>query len=508
MYDIILFTEGSDHGFKLVRPLGAYSVATALRQNGFKVFVLNNFTHFIEKGNINQIIDKLIGPNTLWAGFSSTLFVRRKTDMASVEDTKHARYSHKLNYLWHWPTTDEKMTSMIDHIKSKGVKIVYGGTMGEQNLETVSPWVDYYVRGMGETHAVDLSFHLRDGKDLPRFRVHKNKTYILDYDKDGIQFDFRNHVFKYEPYDFWYKDDAMGIEFGRGCIFKCKFCSYPLIGKHKKDISYLKTKESIKAELLNNYKMFGTHRYMIMDDTFNEQTAKLEVIADAIDELKDEVPEEFIFGGFIRVDLIVRFPEQIELLERIGMRSWFLGIESLNHMAAKTIGKGCPKEKVYETIRKCREVMKGRLSVQAGFIVGLPYDDRETIDAWTSELYDNDCFDSYAFTPLILGGTSELSLNPERYGYVVDKEARKWTSKDWTSDEVGEYTRNLHDTLGQNVYVGSFFLILYLCIGIPFEKLKEMKYTDLYLNPDIVQKTKDYLEYTYFSKVEKHLGLA
>ena len=70
MYDIILFTEGSDHGFKLVRPLGAYAVATALRQNGFKVFVLNNFTHFIEKGNINQIIDKLIGPNTLWAGFS------------------------------------------------------------------------------------------------------------------------------------------------------------------------------------------------------------------------------------------------------------------------------------------------------------------------------------------------------------------------------------------------------------------------------------------------------
>lgn len=508
MFDVVLFTEGSDHGFKLVRPLGAYAVATALREQGYSVFVLNNFTHFMKKGNINQIIDKLVGPNTLWAGFSSTLFVRRKEEVADVADTKHATYTAKLNYLWHWPTTDEAMEDMINHIKSKGVKIAYGGNMEFKHLDKVKNLIDYYIQGLGETMAVDLSNHLRDGTELKVDHLYDNYPCdVLNHDKHGVQFDFRNHVFNYEPYDFWSPEDAMGIEFGRGCIFKCKFCSYPLIGKKKNDISYIKTKEAIKAELLNNYKMFGTHRYMIMDDTFNEQTIKLQCIADAIDELKDEVPKEFMFGGFIRIDLIARFPEQIELLEKIGMRSWFLGIESLNHQAAKTIGKGCPKEKVYETIRKCREVMKGRLSVQGGFIVGLPYDDPATMDEWTAELDGNDCFDSYAFTPLMLGSTSELSTDSEKFGYTVDPKTKKWISDDWTSDEVVRYTINLQNTLGQNVYVGSFFLMLYQCLGVPFEKLKKMKYKDLYTDPYYKQYVKDYLENTYYSKVEEFLGI-
>jgi hypothetical protein len=65
----------------------------------------------------------------------------------------------------------------------------------------------------------------------------------------------------------------------------------------------------------------------------------------------------------------------------------------------------------------------------------------------------------------------------------------------------------LQNTLGQNVYVGSFFLMLYQCLGIPFDELKNMKYTQLFQDPVIVQRAKDYLEETYFSRVEKHLGL-
>lgn len=507
-YDVILFTEGSDHGFKLVRPLGAYSVASALREQGYSVFVLNNFTHFIKKGNINQIIDKLCGPNTLWAGFSSTLFVRKKADVADVADTEHATYTAKLNYLWHWPTTDEEMDSMISHIKSKGVKIAYGGMMRDKNMKKVEKWVDYYVIGMGETHALHLCDHLKNGTPLitdPAKQYKNSKTKVISYDRNGVHFNFRDHVFQYKDYDFWNPEDAMGIEFGRGCIFKCKFCSYPLIGKKKGDISYLKTKESIKEELKRNYEMFGTKRYMIMDDTFNEQTIKLEAIADAIDEL--QLPEELMFGGFIRIDLIHRFPEQVDLLRRIGMRSWFLGIESLNHKAAKTIGKGIKKEDIYATIRKCKKEFNGRLSVQAGFIVGLPYDDPETMDEWTVELKDSDCFDSYAFTPLMLGGDSVLSRFSEDYGYTLHEESGKWLSDDWTSTSSVEYTKNLQNTLGQNVYVGSFFLMLYQCIGIPFEKLMRMKYVDLYKDPEIVERVKNYLEDTYYSKVERHLGL-
>ena len=123
-YDIIIMTEGSDPVFNVARAVGGYKIASALRNEGYSVFVLNNFTHFMQKGNLKEILDKLIGDNTLWVGFSSTLFMRNNKD---VYRKRHTRDTAKNNILWRWPTADEDVKLMTDYIRSKGVKTVYGG---------------------------------------------------------------------------------------------------------------------------------------------------------------------------------------------------------------------------------------------------------------------------------------------------------------------------------------------------------------------------------------------
>ena len=63
-YDVIIMTEGSDPVFNVARAVGGYKIASYLRNQGYSVFVLNNFSLFVQKRNIIEILDKLIGDNT------------------------------------------------------------------------------------------------------------------------------------------------------------------------------------------------------------------------------------------------------------------------------------------------------------------------------------------------------------------------------------------------------------------------------------------------------------
>ena len=58
----------------------------------------------------------------------------------------------------------------------------------------------------------------------------------------------------------WNKNDCiqtgetLPLEISRGCIFKCKFCRYPYIGKTKNDFS--KSIDNVVEELEYNYNNF------------------------------------------------------------------------------------------------------------------------------------------------------------------------------------------------------------------------------------------------------------
>ena len=504
-YDIIIMTEGSDPIFQVARAVGGYKIASHMRNLGYSVFVLNNFSHWIKNGKMEELLDKLIGENTLWCGFSSTLFMRRGDD---VYTKRHTRDGARKNILWRWPTQDEDIKKMTDYVRAKGVKTVYGGMMNAHRAQEkeVADCIDYYVVGMGEAMAEHITNHLKNGTHLNYNIAYGSSPKVIDFDQKGNQFDFRNSQINYVPEDFWNPEDAMGIEFGRGCIFKCKFCAYPLIGKKKGDLSFLREKEKIKHELQQNYDLYGTTKYVIIDDTFNEQTVKLQVIAEAIEELN--LPEQLQFSAFIRIDLIVRYPEQLDYLKRINCCAWFLGIESLNPLAAKRIGKGCNKDKIFETIRKSKEVFNEELSVYGSFITGLPHDNEETMDVWTKELFENsDLFDSYSFSPLELGTASELSEKHEEYGFYVEPDTKRWIRDDWTSVEAVEYTKKLQAEFIDDIKVATFFLMFYQCLGFEFSELRKMTFTQLFEDPAIKERAHAYMKRSYYDKVESFLGI-
>ena len=98
-------------------------------------------------------------------------------------------------------------------------------------------------------------------------------------------------------------------------MFKCSFCSFPLLGRNKHDLSYVKDPAILTKELVYNYEKFNTTNYMITDDTFNESTEKILTVKKAINDSGVNIR----FFAYLRADILARFPEQMDILIDMGL---------------------------------------------------------------------------------------------------------------------------------------------------------------------------------------------
>jgi radical SAM superfamily enzyme YgiQ (UPF0313 family) len=115
----------------------------------------------------------------------------------------------------------------------------------------------------------------------------------------------------------------------------------------KKKLDYLKSTDSLRKELINNYEKYGITFYAISDDTFNDSKEKLIAIRDMIQTLSFQP----YFWCYARLDLISIWPETIDVLYDIGCRVLHLGVETLDRKAGLAIGKGYPKEKLINVVK-------------------------------------------------------------------------------------------------------------------------------------------------------------
>ena len=113
-------------------------------------------------------------------------------------------------------------------------------------------------------------------------------------------------------------ETQLGLEIGRGCIFKCTFCESSLIGKEKG--TYTRSTSRVEDELRRNWEEFGTKDYWITDDTLNDDSAKLERLA----EIRERTNIPFTYTAFARLDLQNRL-NQTELLLKSGVKALHYG---------------------------------------------------------------------------------------------------------------------------------------------------------------------------------------
>jgi radical SAM superfamily enzyme YgiQ (UPF0313 family) len=327
------------------------------------------------------------------------------------------------------------------------VKLVYGGSITHLKEKQLIHTMDYIVKGLADISAVELADHLRKSTPL-KYMPSGSKARIIAHDTKATNFDFTHSVVEYVESDHIVPGEVLTLETSRGCLFKCSFCTYPLIGRKKGDPDYHKSIASMAHELKKNWEEFGVNTYMFVDETFNETTAKIENVLRA----RDLAGVDLKFGCYLRIDLVARFPEQLVLLKQLGLVSAFMGIESFYKESAMSIGKSTHPEKVKDTLFLMKQTIPG-IKLIGGLIIGLPYDNPQTLDTWVPWVISNDCpIDMPRFSPLYIykGSSSEMGQNPESFGYTLYMDQvtghGRWRNQYWDYDQARKYAMDVMET--------------------------------------------------------------
>ena len=427
MYNCIIFTDVTD-SITVTKSIGAYKCAHQLRANGYTCLVVDH-THTFTIEEMRTLITASVTADTKLVGFSDTFMMT-----SDVPKTDTGYKYLPLPESQFMPQGQEFARQVISELKqaSPDVKIVVGGAKTHPNYN--NKLVDFVNLGFSEASVVDVADHVF--KNLPLPNSYKNiwGCTIVD-DKTASTYNFKDHTFQWQATDV-VNMRVLPLEVSRGCIFKCKFCSYPLLGKKNND--YIRDVDRIRDELQRNYDLYGVEYYYIIDDTFNDNKIKLAGMLEAVQQLTFK-PK---FWAYNRLDLIARDLASSDLLYDIGVRGFYFGIETLYMPAGKVIGKGYDRQKMIDAISYMRNKYPD-ITMHGSFIVGLPGESIESsTDTFNKILSQDIPLHSVNFKGLQIfdlakvSWSSEFSRDFAQYGYTQIPEVTTMprANINWTSE--------------------------------------------------------------------------
>ena len=416
MYDSIIFTDSTEN-MAIAKPLGAYKCAHVLRENGYSCLVVDHFHAFTEK-ELKQLISMTVSEKTKFIGFSNTFLADSSIPKNADGSTptypllKNGRVFPQGNVV------EDNIILFIKQLQPS-IKIIVGGARSNPNESNRN--IDYVFIGYSEVSIVNFMNHLSRGDILTNATKNIFGRIIID-DRKAPDYNFADSSMIWLPSDV-VNHKVLPLEIGRGCIFKCKFCSFPMNGKQQLD--FVRSEKQLMYELEKNYNEYGIFRYQIVDDTFNDNDYKLDIMLAGIKKLKFQ-PE---FWAYTRLDLLARsIDTNFQKLYDIGLRATFFGFETLNEETGRIVGKGYSRQRQIEAVQHIRNKYKDTVSMHGTFIIGLPKETEESCRNTFQMLLSQELpLHSWRWYGLYIAKTkqyawnSEFMLNYEKYGYKETK---------------------------------------------------------------------------------------
>ncbi len=405
----------ADSAMRFARPLSIYRLATHLRANNISVQNIWGWKNF-NPTDFYNICKKFIGADTLVVGISTTLLGNRKHGFFGI--------------------TDDVLRLRLKLIRklAPNVKIIVGGSqVAEVPMSTIPAHelVDVFVTGQGEESLLAI---VQASQNNSRFRTASLDPNIVTQDTYPY-LDFATSKTEFVKEDCIVPGEGLSFEFARGCIFKCSFCTYQLTGKTRGD--YSKNFDLIREELIANYNEHGTQHYNIVDDLLNDSEDKVNLVLDVAESL----PFKIYYSGFIRLDMLRRFPTMAIKLKDSGLVGAFMGIETINDASGRAVGKGLGKERINEALWVLKEKWQQQVMVESGLILGLPHDTPDTkyqILEWLRSAPVCDVIRDISINSLGINRyrkISEIDKEPAKFGYTTTESG--WTTDNYNSEQAG-----------------------------------------------------------------------
>ena len=422
------------------RAHGAHRIASYLRNEGYDVEVLD-FWPAWSPIQILKFFHQRVREDTICIGLS-VLFPLSYGVMGK-DKKANAKVAEMLQ-------TIKRLKEMYPNIPFVG---------GSHNISALIEYdLDYYVTGYGEYAITELLKYFK--KEFNMLQMTKQlyrgvPINIVEATKDYPAYPMPNANVSYEDRDYIQPQEVLSLELSRGCKFKCKFCSFPVLGVRG---DFSRCIDSLREELIENYERWGIDTYSVNDETINDSPDKLAKYAKLIKTL----PFKLKLQGFMRADLMVAHPETWQDIWDMGLHTHYYGLETLNRQAGSYVGKGMKPEVLKEGMIKMQQWFKDRgpYRCQTSMIIGLPGETRETFFEGLKWVKENLDIGAYSISPLyIAGGTiaNMLSVQNSVFERTWREEGviRETTNEEMGVDfsELDEETAHFALPLESNAYL-------------------------------------------------------
>lgn len=449
---VVILTTNTDTA-RQVRYLGPYQIAWWLRKYGYSTQVLE-FLYFMSPDQRLSLYKKFITAETKIVAYAP-FFMINSPQKAVKGDQPIFDIANEIKENFPW------------------VKLVAGGQwvrgLLDSGYKNFNFKFDAIFKDESEYSFLEYVDHIFKGTPASVFQlINDNKVYF-----PSKTYDIQTCAMTFAENDFILQGESLPLELSRGCIFKCKFCQYPHIGKDKDDFN--KSMDCIRESLMSNYNLFGTTRYHITDDTLNshrERTKQFHLMT-------KDLPFKIEFIGYVRMDLLSIWPEQVESLPEAGLISAHFGLETFNPESCHIIGKGWGAKNNKKYLTYIGDQWGNDVIVNVSMIVGLG---KETATEWEEAKHwfiDSKVHDWF-FNKLYVSGNlglSEFDQDPAKYGYQFAD--GKWRTKYITEDQADEWCRkNNTDTMSLRI-PSVWNLVANRNLGIDIDTIKNNNYISL-----------------------------
>lgn len=283
-----------------------------------------------------------------------------------------------------------------------GVTLIMGGPhVTFTDVEVLQEYpVDIIIRHEGEHTLLEVLRALDTG-DLSQVdgityrkngTIKRNPERLFIKDLDKLPFPAR-HLFNPEYY--YTKESVVQLISGRGCPYRCMFCSCSSMWGHK---VRLRSPENVVDEIVHVLETYNIKRFGFVDDTFTINKRNTVGICKEI--LKRRL--DIQWGCNVRVDTVTE--DLVHLLKKAGCTRFFIGVESGNQKTLDFMHKNITVQQIQKAVELAR---KYSIGTTLSCILGLPTetyaDVQKTIDFMMSLKGDK-----YIFNFLLVYPGTEL----------------------------------------------------------------------------------------------------
>ncbi len=304
---------------------------------------------------------------------------------------------------------------LADYFRSRGKKVVMGGSWVSMNSDQALEHCDAIVKGEAEYVWKDLLDDFGAGRNKRIYEAEKwhNMVGLPSFDYTTLPL-YRSDLFKkssfYRMYFHW------PVLASRGCPHPCEYCSVQTY--YERTFRSRPVDEVIGD--METIKRLGGKRVLILDDNPIGNVKYAKELFRAMIPLKMEWASQMTIN-------IARNEELLDLAARSGCRSLSIGLESVSQDNLEGIDKGFNKAPRFEDdLAKIRA--KG-IQVIALMMVGLDGDDTTSFDKTLDFLVKNKLTFLKLFTPCPYPGTKYYD-DMEKAGRILTK---SWNRYDYGS---------------------------------------------------------------------------